>query len=207
MSSSENRNSQRDDAKPATCGQCGASIAAGADRCWLCRSADPAAACPASAGSSPGAEHRTAFQFSLATMMLFVTFSAVLMGVFSMAPGVGVVLFILSAPALIRTCLVAQARQRKGRELSAADKTKMYLGSVGVGLVIVSVLAFASFAAFFVVCLGHIGLVGTRNSGIIVVTSGVAAFIAALLAGWPLALWVRRRWRKAVGDVRPRQKE
>ena len=140
-------------------------------------------------------------------MMLFVTLSAVLMGVFSMAPGVGAVLFILSAPALVRTCLVTRARRRKGRDVSAAEKTKMYLGSVAVGLVITAVLAVTAFGTFFAVCLAQDELLSVRRGQGIIVTSVVAALIAAALVCWPLALWVRRRWRKAVADEKPSQQE
>ncbi len=62
-------------------------------------------------------QHAT-FQFGLSSIMLIITLAAVLLGVYEMAPGIGIALAIVAIPALIPTCIISM---RKGRGRAADD--------------------------------------------------------------------------------------
>ena len=128
-------------------------------------------------------------------MLLF----AVLCGVFSISPGLGLAVCIVSAPALVRTALVVARRKSRGRRVSGIEKTVMYLGSFFVTAIILSILGAVAYGTFFAVCLGVAG--GELADIETAMAIGImAAVLMTALVAWPLALWVRRRWRKAVRD-------
>jgi hypothetical protein len=117
-----------------------------------------------------------------------------------------VALCILSAPALIRTYLVVYRLKEKGQRVSATEKAGMYLGSVVVVWIIIVVILTASFGTFFVVCLGQFAVLERHlpsNEGLIAMVllfSGLAALGVTGLVSWSMFLWVRSRWRKAIGE-------
>jgi hypothetical protein len=142
-------------------------------------------------------ERRAPVQFGLSTIMLTITLVAVFCGVFAMSPGLGVALGIVSAPALIRTYLVVLRRKQKGERVSAIQKAGMYLGSVAVVSIIFLLLFLASFGTFFAVCLGTWAAVEDEETALWM--AGFAALFMTSLAAFVSSLWVRHRWRKAVG--------
>ncbi len=131
------------------CPECGAAIEGHEGYCWLCRKmvqpTDSVAVQPPA-----HVDHRAAFQFSLASLMLFVTLSAVLLGAFSVSPGTGVGLAVLSAPALVWTAVRATRRRARGRPMSPQEKVGAFAATLGSVLVI----CVAAGTAFFVTCLG-----------------------------------------------------
>src|SRR5947209_19328352 len=116
---------------PSNCPECGAPLAAGAEKCWLCAikherpiGADraPAAESPpeppvaASLDASPPpgdtSLNRT---FSLSSLFLWTTLLAVILGVVRIAPGLGIGLAILSLPAALFTvAAVGRCKRRTG---------------------------------------------------------------------------------------------
>jgi len=193
--------------RPRTCSECGAVVTAQASECWLCSGAlasGPADAQPAEARAADGPtpherRDRAPLQFGLASLMLVMTLFAVLCGVFSISPGLGLAVCIVSAPALVRTALVVARRKSKGRSVSGIEKTVMYLGSFFVTAIILSILGAVAYGTFFAVCLG----VATSSTPFEESAVGIgiaAAVLMTALVAWPLALWVRHRWRKAVRD-------
>ncbi|KKK48401.1 hypothetical protein LCGC14_3145490 [marine sediment metagenome] len=127
-----------------TCAVCGAGVEADAPFCWLCRQAiahlDAAAV---AAGDRPVAvvAPRATYQFGLSTLMLMITLSAVLMSVTSMEPGLGLALAVLSAPPVIRTYVIVYRRKTLGRNVSTGEKVAMYLGSLLVTAIMLTVLS------------------------------------------------------------------
>jgi len=129
------------------CGECQATRRPDTEYCWLCGAAlEPIVA--DAAQPSVGSEQRAACQFSLASLMLIVTLFAVLLGVFRMAFGLGIVLAILVTPALVRTCMIAARSRAGGRPMSAGRKVSFFAGTLGL----VAIIAVAVSVAFVATC-------------------------------------------------------
>ena len=114
------------------CLDCGAPISAAANYCWMCgrrvlppviaqRSSDSLAVTRTAARHF---DHRATTQFSVATLLLIVTLSAVVLGIFAISPGLGVVVLIVLVPALIRVAVRSSRAQGEGRPLSGSEKLK-----------------------------------------------------------------------------------
>src|SRR3954466_7410718 len=93
------------------CHACHARLKIGDDRCWLC-GAPVAEAFDPTVATNPAAEQPPSMgspvaSFSMATMMMFVTLVAIVCGVFSLAPGVGVALALVLLPVLAHTAIAA----------------------------------------------------------------------------------------------------
>jgi hypothetical protein len=129
------------------CCECGAPLPKKARFCWLCGASLDASVRATQSTASPF-RPLAPQQFSLATLMLVMTFAAVLVGVFSLSPGAGLAVMFLAAPAFVRTCVVATRRKSTGQRMSWGSKLGVFLASLGI---VVAVVA-ASIAAFFAVC-------------------------------------------------------
>jgi hypothetical protein len=133
-------------------------------------------------------EHRTQFQFSLASLMLIVTLTAVLLGVGGMAPGLGIALAVLASPALVRTSVVAALSRARGKPMSVGAKVALFV----VSLIVAVVIAIAAGAAFFVSCLA--GAVAAPGGGSLIVGMTCGLLGALSVAGLLLwAFWLRKR--------------
>ncbi len=182
-----------------TCVVCGAEVAADAPFCWLCREAIERLEADAAAAAPPPVivEPRAPLQFGLSTLFLVMTLFAITLSVANMEPGLGICLAVLSLPPVIRTCLVVYRRKTQGRNVTPTEKIGLYLVSFFVTALILTVLAVAGFATFFVVCLGTYG--GTlKGLGLGMVIGGIVALVVIGLLCWPAVLWIRHRWRKDV---------
>lgn len=131
-----------------TCSDCGATLPETADSCWLCKRSVVEGQSPFSEEPISSIERRAAFQFSIATMMMLVTLCAVIMGAFSVSPGLGIALAVLAAPAWLRTCMVAARRRGRGRPMTAQEKMWAFGGSLGV----VAAIVIAAGIAFYATC-------------------------------------------------------
>jgi hypothetical protein len=167
--------------KPRYCLDCGAEVRPDAILCWCCRhsllesEAEYALALKELHGSPFGTEPRTKFQFSLASIMIVMTLLAVLMSIYTMAPGLGIALMVLSVPALIRTVVLAMQRGSRGKPLTFGQKAGVFAAWIGLGVVIV----IAAGVAFFVSC-----LVGLPGGAAVAITFGsIGAIVAAIALG------------------------
>jgi hypothetical protein len=163
------------------CTACGA-VAKG-DRCWLCGST----LIGASAESRPLArDERGAHTFTLSSLFLWITLISVFLGVTVAAPGLGILLFIFSVPALVRASAAQKRAEASSRPANAFDRVGMFLSSLGV-LALIALAGIAAFlAACWVSCAAAVGLSGRDKYGF--PTGGEAFLFAAWIAGGVLAI-------------------
>ena len=88
-------------------------------------------------------------------MFLVITLIAVCLGSYQLAPGLGVLLVVVAAPALVRTCVVGIREKRVGHSLSIGEKVVAFLASSAI-IVLVGV---AGFIAFQIACWGSCAMI------------------------------------------------
>ncbi len=170
------------------CPGCAAKNPFTAKRCWLCLQ-DFSGAEPAAEWLPTPYERHATFQFSFASLMLTIALIAVLLGVFRILPGLGVVLAMIVAPAWIATCLTVLRRQSsQARPLALGERTAIFAVSVaimvGIGVTVIAAIvgAVASFCGVMVISSGRSEAAGFGLIALIVavVAFGVIAAIAAI---------------------------
>ena len=166
------------------CSDCGAPLKPGQTQCWLCRSAVLATA-PADArpATEVSAGTRAGCQFSLASLMLFMTLVAIICGIISMNPGVGAVLAFLSLPALVRTCTVAARMRTGGQPVSAVGKVGLFLLNLAMVAIVIAAAGAAFYFTFMATCAA-----GAHGAGLgilpfaIILGLGAALLVAVVLS-------------------------
>ncbi len=130
------------------CPECGAELRPRDERCWLCRSdrVIDAELVESPATNAPSAAVHP-LQFSLETLLLIVTLSAVCLGALVAAPGLGVLALVIAVPALIRTCLTGISAKRLSGKLTATDKVMAFLASAAITWAALVAAGIAFFAA------------------------------------------------------------
>lgn len=131
-------------AMPGRCQECGAELALGDLECWLCHGPR---VIDAEIVSEPPAAGQLPLQFSLETLLLVVTLSAVCLGALVAAPGLGVLLLIVAIPALVRTCLTGMTAKQQHAKLTAKDKVLAFLASAAITWAALAAAGMAFFAA------------------------------------------------------------
>jgi hypothetical protein len=168
------------------CPECGAPLVPGADKCWLCalktertvgavpkelaRAPDETQLAPESGPpkvqpprfegqtrTTPPAGADLGRTFSLSTLFLWTTLVAVVLGVARIAPGLGVLMVLLSFPAAFRTIgTVGRRKRRSGQSLPPGEKAGAFLESLAISFVtfiaIVAVIGSALFVAVYITC-------------------------------------------------------
>lgn len=184
------------------CPQCGADLT-GQPRCWLCysetgaRSAiDPPPIVRSRADLLiPPPAHHVPWQFGLDSLLLMMTFAAVLVGAFAAAPGLGVALALVSAAPLLRTVVVA----RKGRVAGAPLTTGQKALSFVAGVAFIVVLAVSVGIAFYLTCwvgflAGTFGGAAFGIRGLDLLAPGfLIGGIFGVASGIAVAVWIIRR--------------
>jgi len=165
------------------CAVCNAVVPASSKRCWLCGGnivADESSATGPSPNAkipfSPPAQEFAPGSFSLATLMLFVTLAAIVCGVISLAPGLGIALGLIMIPVLAHTAILAQNEREVGHLVSASGTIMMFLSS----LVLVCISGIAAGVAFGVTCFAG-GLTGLAAGS--AVGGGYGAIGVGVIAG------------------------
>ncbi len=143
---------------PLICPDCGAGVATKDSRCWICKRPF-ASDVPGTAELAGGAsEQRATFQFGISSIMLIITLAAVILGVWQMAPGIGIALAVVAIPALIPTCIISMKKGARGRPLTPSEKFGVFAALAGVVMIVI----IASGIAFFVTCLAAASSAGKR---------------------------------------------
>jgi len=97
-------------------------------------------------------------QFRLLTLFLVITFVAVVLAISRFYLGLGILIAILTTPALIRASLYSRRRRNEGRPLDLSGKIAFVVSSIGM----ITVVAFSSGIAFYINC--WVGFVGSTQA-------------------------------------------
>jgi hypothetical protein len=183
------------------CPECGAAVKPLDASCWLCHrslvvQAEVVEPGPAHARRLPPRAANPA-QFSLETLMLVITLIAVCLGLIMAAPGWGIVVAIVAAPALVRTLVAGYQERKAGTPMALGEKVLTFIASTGVTLAVLVTGATAFAAACMGSCFVALNLESAvpgaqwRNSDwIAYVLLGVSSLIGLGTAGW--MFWVLR---------------
>lgn len=145
------------------CSECGAeSYWPSSPRCWLCGGtvlmrAGEEDAVPAVVLEESPADRRAASQVAISTILMLLTLTAVLVGVFIMAPGLGIVLFFFTLPAVILSGFVLAKQRRWGGKAGIAQRIGVFFLSFGFIVVLAVAMVIAAIVALFIVCLAAAG--------------------------------------------------
>ena len=90
---------------------------------------------------------------SISLLLVALALILVCIGVSIESPGLGILLALVAAPAMIRTLVVHERRQGQGRPLSPAGAIGVFFASfaatIGIGILVVVAIV----VAFFIICL------------------------------------------------------
>jgi len=118
------------------CPECGAALWPDARHCWLCHARQ----------STPSPETKTAprealqpWQFSLQSLIVMITTIAVCLGLIITEPGLGIVVVILAAPALIRMIFPAYYGRTRSTPTTLSEEAMR--GAVSIVATVAAVLA------------------------------------------------------------------
>jgi hypothetical protein len=171
-----------DSAPTIVCRECGASLAAGHARCWLCQHKSQAGSEPNPyAAPRPVTGEDLSLQAGVSSLVLIMALVAVNVGAFLIWPGLGALVAVISLPALVRTLVASGRSRRRGSAYSPLEKVEVFIVSV----CIVFAVGMASVIAFFVVCFGggSIALVANASETVFIgVAFGGGALAASALA-------------------------
>ena len=149
-----------------------------------------------------------AASYSLASLLMFVTLASVVLGVSTIAPGIGIPLGIILLVVWLRTAAVARRRRQRGLAVTRAEKVQLFLASFGVSLALIAVTCVAGCAAYFAACFACLGTFAAFEPlgvdiGIALgyVVYGIVALAIAIPTIWWIAKVIRRRWRRDIGKA------
>ncbi|MCI0360692.1 MAG: hypothetical protein L0211_19620 [Planctomycetaceae bacterium] len=188
------------------CPECGAEVKPLDARCWLCHRSLIAEAEVVESDtplpSRPVPPRRAnAAQFSLETLMLVITLIAVCLGIIMAAPGYGIVVAMVAAPALVRTLMAGHQERKAGKPLALGEKVLTFIASTGVALAVLVTGGTAFAAACMGSCFVAAGLgdvypgAGWNNDLVAYFLLGVSGLVGLGTAGW--MFWVLRPRRNA----------
>jgi hypothetical protein len=139
------------------CPKCGAALSEGATSCWLClapltgQEALPATIIP----PAPQAENTASY--SLSSLLMLVTLVCVLLGLFTFAPGLGMLIGFVGFVAWLSTVVKVQKRRAKNQEVTNADKILLFVRSAVGTILIMGLVLVACVATLFVACVAMLG--------------------------------------------------
>ena len=185
------------------CRDCGATIKPQDHQCWLCHRSLVVEA-ELVEPSSPLASHYVPpkrvnpAQFSLETLMLVITLIAVCLGMIMALPGLGIVVAIVAAPALVRTLIAGYQDRQAGTPMTLGEKLLTFAASTGVTLAVLVTGGTAFAAACAGMCFVALGLEnaggglmgGSFGEKLVFVLLGASALIGLGTAGW--LFWILR---------------
>jgi hypothetical protein len=150
--------------------------------------------------------------YSLASLMMFVTLLCVVLGVSTIAPGIGIPLGIVFIVVWLRTTAVTRQRAARGLAVTPLEKVQLFAASFGVTVGLLSLVGIAGIAAFWAACFACMGTyfglepVTTNDFALLIawIVCGVVVlvvlFVALKYAMPAIVRFVRRRWRRDIGE-------
>ena len=176
-----------------TCDNCGNPLGTGA-HCPTCRlnaggrvSGEVEAPLPRFTDTSRPRSQAPPFQFGLSSLLLITTLGAVIMSVGVMVPGIGILLAVISTPALIRTYVLVRRSRADGKPASTQEKFVLFVTCLGIA----ALIAVATGVAFFVTC--FVGFFASLERGMTV------GMILGTIGGLIVAILLIRFWFKQTG--------
>jgi hypothetical protein len=199
-----------------SCPQCGATLGSGATDCWLChvpldRQRDSTLESAAPMRSDTPASVAQVGNFSLASLMMFVTLLCVALGVSTIAPGIGIPLGIVFIVVWLRTTAVTRQRAARGLAVTSLEKVQLFAASLGVTVGLLSLVGVAGFAAFWAACFAcigtYFGLEPVAGEGFAMPVAWIVCglvvlavlFVALKYVMPAIVRFVRRRWQRDIG--------
>jgi hypothetical protein len=171
------------------CPQCAAYVTLEATDCWLCHAKLPPLGAVIMASIVPEADNaKRPFQYGLSSILLVITFAAILCSLIKMSPGLGIAVAILTTPAMLRTILVAFRQRQSGEPMSAGDKANIFFLTMAMSLGVIVAACGAFCVTFFLTCAAS--LAGNSKADPFVasfVVGGIAALIVAIFIS--LTFW------------------
>jgi hypothetical protein len=141
------------------CPQCGVELRDDATSCWLClKKFVPDSELPLA--SEPVAAKEPVGGFSLSSLLMFVTLVCVILGVMTIARGLGIVLAFVAFVAWLRTVVAVQKRASAHKEVTSTDKVLLFFRSVATTIAIIGLVLVACVATLFIACWAMIGASG-----------------------------------------------
>jgi hypothetical protein len=138
------------------CPQCQAVQLTEARQCWLCGETLPTSHEAAEADIARSAVQSASVEptsgFSLASLMMFMTLACVVLGVSTLAPGLGVPFGIVVLVIWLRTVNIARQRQRRGAPMTRLERVQFFLSTAGFLAVAFVLVGVAAGGALFTVC-------------------------------------------------------
>jgi len=195
--------------RPKDCPDCGAPFPEVGISCWLCgwKLGDPVGVLPwvkppskenpYTSPAPPPDRGDLKWTFSLSTLFLWTALVAVVMGVVRIAPGLGIMLGIISFPAAILTISVASYRKRRsGRALTVPEKILAFVESFALFFLIATAVVVAAIGALAVICLSSTSpsnRLGVDNGSLLLTIFGCAAGFAVIV--FIVCFLARTLWR------------
>lgn len=181
--------------------------------CWLCKhrlteselgrqrnvsEADPGEASFQANPFAPPPTIADTSQSSYFSVVLIMGMFLVLAGLIAVAPGFGILLAIITTPALIRTSVVVAKRRQRGKVVSVGERSLLFLASVSA-VVTACVAAGAAFAitcaatCFGLLALEASGASGRGVEGLFPLALMLAGLIGISSGGYTLYRFWRRK--------------
>jgi hypothetical protein len=166
--------------QPIKCPQCAAEARPGAKFCWLCGATiEPARHAPSSPRAdatlaevktgkttpATDSEKASPFQFGISTLLMILTLSAVLLGIWKMHPGLGALLTVVAAVGLIGLASSTHAAEKRGAPLTSGEKVSAFMRPVAATLTAIwAVVSVISVVALVVIATVIIGILQTCSA-------------------------------------------
>ena len=181
------------------CPVCATTLYGNTQRCRRCGSViqKSVGKNPVSTAPTP----QTAYTFNVATLLLFTTLAAVCLALFAAAPGLGICMAIVALPPLIRTSLLVRRKKRMGISIDPISKVGLFVGSMGVTIVITVVTTVVALLTFCLSCFGTFMFAGKFGSGparegpLIFFAAGLTLTVVAALV-YAFSKWIKGRWER-----------
>lgn len=175
------------------CLECGAVNFTTAKKCYLCGKE----LTPPRPGALPPPlpqPTRGPWTYSLSTLFLIVTLAGVCFGLIAAAPGLGILISVLVAPALVRTFAISRVHRAKGEKLSTEQKIGGFLMSLAIMIAIVVAAAAAIVAAVAAICFSLQNSRSMSGDAQLTLALGVGGTLALIVSIWIfIRTWPRRR--------------
>jgi multisubunit Na+/H+ antiporter MnhB subunit len=143
------------------CLDCGAEIKPWTTKCWCCwRTFSPNEVLAISEEERRKFDKTADAEVKKASAPLMIAAGIVLTSIFLLAPGIGILLMILAAPAMIRILSKSDGSNRTGERSTAQKVVLTILAIAGLGVILISCLI----VAFFVSCLAALNM-GKPDNG------------------------------------------